>query len=526
MIINREIFNISSINQHLEIISYVDKDGLVKTVNYPITNEEWFDWQYTGPKTAKLKDPVYSSWDYKGVYRKYQDFSKRISENREHEILCERIAKYPELAAIYELNIPITGFVDIEVEVDESGFPDPYIAKNPITTIAFVCGDQITVFGRAQLDANQIEGIIKKIEEHTKKFKTKYVFTYKYFEGDAITAEYNMLEDFFINYFNVTPAITGWNFFGFDWPYLLNRYIKHYQRIYNSEEVGKNTVYTKLSPIHVKDSWYEHKINGKSEKVIIPKHKVLFDYLEIYTKWDRTIEVKENSTLDFVASAALDVTKVKHSLGFTEMWEQEPDNYVFYNAIDSVLVKEIDQKIKTAQCMYGIANLTHVDLLNNISPVRTLEIVQCEYALMENRVFPAGKKRGEKKEYEGAFVYPTVPGIYKNIMALDFNSLYPSTQRQFNISPDTFVCKLDKDGAEMKEIQNRFLMTGKFIRKDDEIITVSGAVFKRNQKGILPSILTAFYAKRKVAKKQMMQAQEEMDYLQKIVEERTKSAAL
>ena len=111
-------------------------------------------------------------------------------------------------------------------------------------------------------------------------------------------------------------------------------------------------------------------------------------------------------------------------------------------------------------------------------------------------------------------------------MALDFNSLYPSTQRQFNISPDTFVCKLDKEGAEMKEIQNRFLMTGKFIRHEDEIITVSGAVFKRNQRGILPSILTAFYAKRKAAKKEMMQAQEEMDYLQKIVEQRTKAAAI
>lgn len=237
-------------------------------------------------------------------------------------------------------------------------------------------------------------------------------------------------------------------------------------------------------------------------------HRIIYDYLEIYTKWDRSIEVKENSTLDFVASAALGVTKVKHSLGFMEMWQQEPDTYVFYNAIDSILVQEIDKKIKTSRTMYGIANLTHVDLLNNISPVRTLEIVQCEYALEDHKVFPVGKKEGDKRDYEGAFVYPTIPGIYKNILALDFNSLYPSTQRQFNISPDTFIMK-DKNHKA----------------KPDEIKTVSGAVFKRNEKGILPKILTAFYAKRKAAKKEMMQAQEEADFLEKILEERMKNAS-
>ena len=104
-------------------------------------------------------------------------------------------------------------------------------------------------------------------------------------------------------------------------------------------------------------------------------------------------------------------------------------------------------------------------------------------------------------------MYPTIPGIYRNILALDFNSLYPTTQRQFNISPDTYI-KKDKS----------------YTPKADEIKTVSGAVYKRNEKGLLPKILTDFYAKRKGFKKVMMAADDEINYLENVYERRTSKA--
>lgn len=488
MIVNKEIQNTLDANGNFvkrQIISYVGKDGTIQYLTYDIPKSEWFNWAYA--KRQEAADGTFKSWDKKRVVKKYQPYdaeSRNIADTRVHEILCQTAAAYPAVNAIYDLNNPITAYIDIEVEVDDSGFPVPDKASNPITTIAYCLNDTVTVFGRVVLTDDQIIGIKEKVKDYTKKFKNGYNFEYRFYEN-----EYDLLSDFFFNYIKPVPAVTGWNLFGFDWVYLLNRC-----RILDLD-------ITNISPT---GKWNNYKPLGGQYNNSVPAHKVIYDYLEIYKKWDRIIEIKENSTLDFVASSALGITKVQHSLGFADMLKQEPDNYVFYNAIDSVLVREIDQRLKTTNSFFGLANLTHMELLGTISPVRTLEIVQCEYALKEGYVMPLMKKgSGDQADYEGAYVYPTIPGVYRNIAAFDFASLYPTTQRQFNISPDTFI---------KKDIN--------YVPNPDEIKTVSGAVYKKSEQGILPMILTEFYGKRKAYKRKMMEADEEKEYLSAILEKR------
>lgn len=45
-----------------------------------------------------------------------------------------------------------------------------------------------------------------------------------------------------------------------------------------------------------------------------------------------------------------------------------------------------------------------------------------------------------KETYQGAFVYEPKPGLYEDIVVLDFRSLYPSVIISHNISPDTLNC--------------------------------------------------------------------------------------
>ncbi len=116
-----------------------------------------------------------------------------------------------------------------------------------------------------------------------------------------------------------------------------------------------------------------------------------------------------------------------------------------------------------------------------------------------------GKKKndGADEGYEGSFVYQPISGIYKNVIALDFASLYPTTIRQFNISPETFIVK-DKGHK----------------RQADEIMCTSGAVYKRDLPGFIPKICTDFYTQRKVYKKDMMTAIDEKYHLIEIYEKR------
>lgn len=54
-------------------------------------------------------------------------------------------------------------------------------------------------------------------------------------------------------------------------------------------------------------------------------------------------------------------------------------------------------------------------------------------------------KPNVKEEYEGAFVFPPVPAVYRGgISCVDFNSLYPSSIRSSNMSIETYVGKISR----------------------------------------------------------------------------------
>ena len=88
---------------------------------------------------------------------------------------------------------------------------------------------------------------------------------------------------------------------------------------------------------------------------------------------------------------------------------------------------------------------------------------------------------------------------------LDFASLYPSIMRQFGVSPEVFI---------KKDIN--------YTPKEDEIKMASGAIYKKDPKALIPSILTDYYSRRKQAKNDMKQASTEQEYYEEILEKRKK----
>ena len=106
-------------------------------------------------------------------------------------------------------------------------------------------------------------------------------------------------------------------------------------------------------------------------------------------------------------------------------------------------------------------------------------------------------------------MFEPTPGVYKNLLTLDYASLYPTTIRQFNISPDTLLCK-DKN----------------HVRKDNEIKCCNGCVYTKDFEGFIPKILTDFYAKRKMYKKEMNIAEKEKNYLEDILKRRLKETSV
>lgn len=435
--------------------------------------------EFGNPKMAQWK-----SYDNKFVKRVP---AKRLSENRINEILDY----WGELMdPLFEMNIPHTHFADIEVDVDEEGFPDPESARTPINTIAITKYPKSIVFGRKHLSIDEIEWIKKSIKEYSH-LTADYEFEYREYDD-----EYSMLLDF-IKFITPIPALTGWNFLGYDWLYIYNR----------CEKLGID-----LSVVSPTRDFTNFKLNRKVViNVPVPLHKIVYDYLIVYQLWDMTVEVKENNTLDFVAEKVLGIKKVQHKWGFAEFYKEHFKEYVFYNAVDTILVEKIDQAIKTAEIWYMLACQLRIELNTAFSTIQPTEAVMCNFVYPHYKVLPDKQhsdNSGGSEDYTGAFVWPTQPGIYKYIGGLDFASLYPSIIRQFQISPETFLF-VDKN----------------YKPKANEIKTCSGAVYRKDPNAIIPAILTHYFALRKQAKNDKKQANQEMEDLKHIIEKRKKGAA-
>jgi DNA polymerase I/DNA polymerase-2 len=92
--------------------------------------------------------------------------------------------------------------------------------------------------------------------------------------------------------------------------------------------------------------------------------------------------------------------------------------------------------------------------------------------------------------YAGAFVYEPKPGLYKDIVVLDFTSLYPSIILEHNVSPGTLKC----EHSECKEKNSIEVIINGFPRV---------VWFCKKRKGFIPSVLEHLYERRVALKKKL-----------------------
>jgi DNA polymerase elongation subunit (family B) len=448
-------------------ISYFNERGEIEIERIQIPSDQMYEWEYVNP--GEKADPGVLSWDGKPVRKRR---AKYLSKWRIEEFL---ITLGPSVTSKYTAYAPKKFFIDIETFVGDE-WPKPETAKTPVTAICFCNENKIITLGTNVLTASQILNIKKRIQEHFKDHvKEEIEFNYLRFE-----TEYDMLVSFFYKAIQKMPLITGWNVIGYDWKYLINRC----KRL--------NIDPSPCSP--------SHKLVGDNE---LPLHRLVVDYLDVYKKWDRVIDIKENNTLDYVAKAALGIQKVKYSGTIQELYENDFESYIFYNAVDTKLVDLIDKKINTLQTFLTLGNITQVEANRAYSPIWMAEAAMTRENHSRNRVFPRTEKITKRREsYEGAFVVDPITGLYEWVASFDFASLYPSIMRQWNISPESYV---------------KNIAVGEEHDPEKYIKTSSGALFKNDGDSVFKTILAEYYGKRKTSKKAYMEIEDEIEQLKRYI---------
>jgi DNA polymerase elongation subunit (family B) len=427
--------------------------------------------------------PKYTTWDKKPVRLTPTNRPSRFS-------VYEFLDRLPEEERnnLFEYQEPNMYFVDIETEILDTGFVEPIDATSQVLTIAIVRNDKVMVIGIKPLTKQEINKIKNQIETHFEKFDLKINFKYISFH-DRENPEKEMMAYFFDTLVPKMPVITGWNFVSYDWTFLINR----------CRKLGlkpENSSFTK-NLVEVFGTDYE-----------LPAHRLVIDYMEIYKKWDTSIKVKERNSLDWVSNKILGVKKVDYTdeIGITnlqDLYEKKFDRYVFYNAVDTILVQLIHQKQQYINIAFSIANLAKIRLCDfsqkqlNTTLVQTEGFLRNEFRNKKNIVLCKDYDNVDTDTIPGGYVKPPNRGMNEHVACFDFASLYPTTQTQFNIAPENFkgfVIEKNPSFADFDGVLNKI--------EEDDIICINGAVFSREE-SVTVNFLKETYASRKKHKKIM-----------------------
>jgi DNA polymerase elongation subunit (family B) len=135
-------------------------------------------------------------------------------------------------------------------------------------------------------------------------------------------------------------------------------------------------------------------------------------------------------------------------------------------------------------------------------------VLRNRFRKMDNILLFRDERGDADSTIAGGWVKDPVVGMNQWCVTYDFASLYPTTQRQFFIAPETFIGLQDeKDKSKCTN--------GRPIDPDKHVLCINGVVFEKRISPTL-NMLEDVYADRKKAKKVMMDKKED---LKKILDE-------
>ncbi|MEZ0319983.1 MAG: DNA polymerase II [Pyrobaculum sp.] len=215
-------------------------------------------------------------------------------------------------------------------------------------------------------------------------------------------------------------VLVGYNSNGFDWPYLSERFkaVGVSLKVDRLGGVPQQSVYGHWSVVgranvdlyNIVDEFPEIKLKTldrvaeyfgvmkRDERVLIPGHK-------IYEYW------RDEKKRPLLRRYVLD--DVRSTLGLAEKL------LPFLIQLSSVSGLPLDQ---VAAASVG----------------NRVEWMLLRYAYQMGEVAPNREER-EYEPYKGAIVLEPRPGLYDDVLVLDFSSMYPNVMMKYNLSPDTYL---------------------------------------------------------------------------------------
>lgn len=245
----------------------------------------------------------------------------------------------------------------------------------------------------------------------------------------------------------------------------------------------------------------------------LPVHRFIFDYMEIYALYDRSVKFKTSLNLGDVGTQVLGVKKLDYQGSLDDLYLNDFESYVVYNAIDTILVMLIHRKLNTLQLLLNLSKITWTELASCVYMTRMVQNDMIRLFLQEDKVVILSKNDNVYDKYEGAFVLEPEVGKHKNILIADYESQYPSIMLSFNMGVDTMVGRL------MQDKKTILTMDGNYIKYDitKHIRTENDMIYTSERDGINRKLVSERFEQRRKAKYMVIDLEQDIHYLKSLL---------
>jgi DNA polymerase elongation subunit (family B) len=504
--------------------------------------------------------------DNKGKYRSlYGTPVKKFSSRKQAE--WEKEKRIHGKKRLFESDIPIvfrclsenylkvdapklhTCFFDIEVDFDPAkGFSPPSDPFNPVTAVSLYLDwlDQLVC-----LAVPPKHMTYETAQEAIAEFPDTMLFRT---EKELFDAFFSLIED--------ADVLSGWNSEGYDIPYMVNRVTK----VMSKDDTRRFC----LLGQYPKKRKYER--FGKEEETFDLVGRIHLDYLQLYKKYN--YESRHSYKLDAIGEMEVGEKKTEYEGSLDQLYNKDFKKFIEYNRQDTMLLKKLDDKLQFLELANQLAHENTVLLPTVMGSVAMIEMAVMNEAHERGVVVPNKIRQNintiSEGQAAGAYVMSPKKGLHEWIGSIDINSLYPSTIRALNMAPETIVGQVRqtltnqymkekgielakkkpryKDGdlpvegpvlweglfssLEYTAIQNQERGTMLTIDYEDGreeemsaaqawkmiydssnpyILSANGTIFRSDQEGVIPGLLSKWYSDRKVMQKKLRESTTKTD---------------
>lgn len=424
------------------------------------------------------------------------------------------------------------GFFDIEVAFDpQRGFSNTSDPFSPITAISthlsWLDKNITLVIKPNNMTFDQAEQVVAQ------------------FQDTILCENEKQMLDYWLNLIDDCDLVSGWNSEGFDIPYIHGRIVQ----VLGKEHLKRLCLWNKFPRPREYESF------GRKTLTYDLVGRIHLDYLQLYRK--NTYHEMHSYRLDFVGEYEVGEKKIPYEGSLDMLYNKDFAKFIEYNRQDVMLLVKIDRKLRFMDLANTLAHQNCVLLQTTMGSVALIDNAITNEAHSMNLLVP-NRKRSENPEVDqdgneikesvsvvGAYVADPVQGLHDWVGAVDINSLYPSCIRALNMSTETIIGQIKSDLTE-KLINKRIYqdklsfadswhglfgtleynhvvnkdqtpltiefenggnieMTGEelheFVWSKGLILSGNGTIFKNDKPGIIPQLLTRWYAERKELQK-------------------------